>query len=76
MLNLVQPPHVTNEAYSFFADSIAQMHNWCGEGVPSMDWLKNYPKEAHVVLSCNANSREEAIARCQVLRQMEQMRAQ
>jgi hypothetical protein len=74
MLNFVQPPEVTKRAYPFFADKTAQMHFWCGDGIPSAGWMENYPKDAHIVLNCSASNREEARRYCEILRGIAQER--
>ena len=60
LLNLVQPPEVTREAWGFFAGHTAQFHNYQGEG-SAETWREQHPPEARMVYEVFANSKEEAI---------------
>ena len=60
LLNLVQPPEVTIEAYTFFASSIAQAHNYTGEG-PAWTWPDHYPTGACVLMEITAENRSQAL---------------
>ncbi len=67
LLNLVRPPEQAREAYPTFADTCAQMHNWCGEG--SVDqWFEAFGPEAHVVIHKPAETKDEAMELAEVLR--------
>ncbi|MCL2499142.1 MAG: hypothetical protein FWE90_02275 [Defluviitaleaceae bacterium] len=68
MLNFVQPTVVTQRAYHEFAEKTAMMHYWCGNGAPDPSWIMHYPQNAHVVLNCSAENRDEAIRFCETLR--------
>lgn len=59
VLNLVQPPDITKEAYRFFETRTAQMHSWQGEGQPET-WPGQYPENARVIMTVPARSEEEA----------------
>ena len=74
MLNICQPPEVSLKAYEYFADTTAMMYGWCGDGAPSVEWANNYPKDAHVVISCAAQTRDEAVMYCDILREIVAMR--
>ena len=39
LLNIVQPPRVLQDAYSYFATHVAQMHIWCGDENP-VYWIE------------------------------------
>jgi hypothetical protein len=75
LVNFIQPPDVTKQAYALFAQKAAQMHQWCGDGAPSMQWRDHFPDDARVVLTCNADTREEALERLKILREIEAVRA-
>ncbi len=60
ILNLVQPPEVVREAWSFFADKVVQWHSYQGEG-PAYTWLAQHPPQARMVYEITVNSKEEAI---------------
>ena len=60
LLNLVQPPDVTRSAYEFFAEHVAQMHSWQGEGDP-WTWPASHPPGVRTVIQAGAKDREEAI---------------
>jgi hypothetical protein len=60
LLNLVQPPDVTREAYRFFAVHTAQLHNYGGDG-PAWNWLAAYPAGARVVMDISVETREQAL---------------
>ncbi len=60
LLNLVQPPEVTREAWTFFADHVAQYHSYQGEG-PAESWRAQHPPQARMVYEVNAASKEEAM---------------
>ena len=49
MLNLVQPPEITRQAYEYFADHVAQTHSYGGEGA-AWTWPDQYPQEARVLM--------------------------
>lgn len=66
LLNLVQPPAVLREAYSYFASAAAQVHSWCGDGDP-LSWIDQWPGEARVVLQVPADSPSHAVRLCQDL---------
>ena len=74
LLNLVQPPKVLREGYKFF-EGVAQMHSWFGDGEPSEGWTENFPAGAHVVIRSNATDKEEALRKCDQLRQIAELRA-
>lgn len=57
LLNIAHKPHVVEEAYTFFADRVPQMHSWCGDGDPTT-W--SYPAGARVVIGASAASADEA----------------
>ena len=59
VLNLVQPPEVVADAFSFFADGPVQMHSGALDGAPAA-WPGTYPPHARVVLEVNAKTRQEA----------------
>jgi len=75
LINLVQPPKTTREAYHTFAGHCAQMHAWCGEGLPTSAWLDHIPKGAHVVLHARASSRQEAADALKALQELSALRA-
>lgn len=60
MLNLVRPDDQLAEARTFFADHVAMMPNWRGEGEP-WTWPAAYPPRSRVVFECEAASRDEAM---------------
>lgn len=60
MLNLVQPPEVTREAWTFFADKVPQYHAYMGEG-PAWTWPAQHPPEARMVYEIWVDSQEEAL---------------
>jgi uroporphyrinogen-III decarboxylase len=60
LLNLVQPPDVTREAYGFFAVHTAQLHNYGGDG-PAWNWPASYPAGARVVMDISVETREQAL---------------
>lgn len=68
LINLVQPPDITFEAYKRFAPYCCQYHDWVGYGEPSIDWVDNYPKESHLIISCYAANKEEAITKVKLLK--------
>ena len=74
LLNFVQPPDTTFRAYRVFADTAAMMHIWCGEEQPSAGWVNNYPADAHVVLNCFASDRDDAVRKCEILREVSELR--
>jgi len=76
MLNFVQPPDKTIEAYQSFADTTPMMHFWCGDGLPSLEWIENYPKNAHIVLNGFAANRDDAYEMCQAMKSIEEARKQ
>lgn len=59
MLNFVQPPEVTVDAVAYFADHVAQMHRYCGEG-PAWTWPSQQPRNARIVFDTEAQTRAEA----------------
>jgi hypothetical protein len=60
MLNLVQPPEVTREAYTFFARHTAQTHHYVGEG-PAWTWPDQYPPDSRVLMDITAENRLQAL---------------
>lgn len=75
LLNLVNPPTRTLEAYTktayhFFARHTAQYHmGW----VPSGDiatWPAQFPRDSRVVLQVEASNCEEAIRKCNILNEI------
>ena len=60
ILNLVRDAEETKEAYDFFADSLIQIHHWCGDGDPSR-WSDALPEGSKVVLRAGASTRDEAL---------------
>lgn len=67
LLNLVQPPEITKEAWSFFADHPAQFHSYCGEG-PAPGWHGQHPPQARMVYEVMAGSKEEAVELARILK--------
>jgi hypothetical protein len=59
LLNFVQPPEVTREAYTFFA-GIPQFHSYQGEG-PAWTWPAQHPDGARMVYEVAVHSKEEAL---------------
>ena len=57
LLNIVHQPPVVEEAYSFFAEDVPQMHSWGGDGAPT-EW--RYPAGARVVIGAGADSPDAA----------------
>jgi len=59
LLNLVQPPQIVREAYTFFDRDFVHAHSWFGDGPPET-WLEQLPRDARVVFTANVNSEQEA----------------
>jgi hypothetical protein len=59
LLNLVQPPAITRESWSYF-HGYAQYPSFRGDG-PAWTWPGQYPPGARMVIEVNAESREEAL---------------
>lgn len=57
LLNIVHQAPVVEEAYSFFASEMPQMHSWCGDGDPTT-W--RYPTGSRVVIGAGAESPDAA----------------
>lgn len=68
LLNLVRPPEEVRDACSFFADHVAQMHSWAGDGDP-LSWPRQHPPGAHIVFEVPADTKEKAIALAAGLRE-------
>jgi hypothetical protein len=58
-LSLAQPPEDTRAAYDFFAGSVAQFHDYQGQGDPR-EWPGQRPPQARCVYEINASTRDEA----------------
>lgn len=59
LLNLVQPPEVTREAWDYFAGSVPQYHAYMGEG-PAWTWPAQHLPDARMVYEIWVESKEEA----------------
>ncbi len=68
-MNLVQPKDILKGAYIYFADIVAQMHSWCGDGDIST-WSGNYPADSRVVVRAYVKSRDEALTALAKLKKM------
>ncbi len=62
LLNINNQGKMVEEAYSFFADFVAQW-NYDQSPIPRgpLEWMEEIPVDAHVVLDINVNSRAEAL---------------
>lgn len=80
LLNLIQPMEILDAAAAFFGSSVCHWHDY-GPGekpAPSYPphWVAACPPEAHVILSAEAHSRQEAVSLCGRLREIEAKRRQ
>lgn len=60
LLNLVHTEDTIRAAWACFADHVAQMHSWSGDG-PAWTWPAQYPAGARIALTAHANTRDEAL---------------
>lgn len=65
MLNLNQPEEILHEAHGFFADHVAQIHDWSNAWDLSRG-SQQFPEHAHIVLRSTVNTRDEAVERAEL----------
>ena len=59
LLNLVQPPEVLREAWTYFA-GLPQLHSWSGEG-EAWTWPAQHPAGSRICMEVRAETRDEAL---------------
>lgn len=66
MLNINNQGGMVKEAYSFFADRVAQWHyDQSPRPMEALEWMNAIPAQAHMVLDLGAGSRDQALQLCE-----------